>query len=140
MINLQYDTELKEAKIQLYGMRQLITISKVSKKFKHSLASLRLENNFCFLVETVSEVKHFAAGFIGIGWTLQALNANSELIAQCSKKDFGCLGIDNGAKFEDFLANLYEKNYKLSEDQVNQISKALCLNFSGVSCKLDQLI
>ena len=91
-------------------------------------------------METVTEVKHFAAGFIGIGWTLQALDANFEVIVECSKKNFGCLGLDNEAKVEDFLDMLHEKNYKLSEDQMNQISKALCLNFAGVYNKINQLL
>jgi len=74
-------------------------------------------------METVTEVKHFAAGFIGIGWTLQALNANSELIAQCSKKDFGCLGIDNGAKFEDFLARSLFKGFKGYSCETNEYDR-----------------
>ena len=92
---------------------------------------------FRLVVEIVAEVKHFATGIIGFRvWTLQAFDANAELIAECSK-DYGMLG--NEAKLGDFLSMLHEKNYKLSEDQINEISEALSLNFAGVFNRVKEL-
>ena len=82
-------------------------------------------------MKTVAEVKYFPVGWIpGFRvWTLQAFDVNSKLIVEISK-DYGSFG--NEAKLEDFIYELYEKGYRLTKDQIYEISKALSLNFTRV--------
>ena len=88
-------------------------------------------------MQTVTEVKHFATGIIGFRvWTLQAFDAQNELIVEITK-DYGMLG--NEAKLGDFLAELHEKNYKCTEAQINEVSEALSLNFAGIFNRIKEL-
>ena len=71
-------------------------------------------------MKTVAEVKYFPVGWIpGFRvWTLQAFDVNSKRIVEISK-DYGSFG--NEAKFEDFMYKLYEKGYRLTKDQIDEI-------------------
>ena len=86
---------------------------------------------------TVSKVKYFTTGWIGFRvWTLQAFDANSKLIVEISK-DYGSFG--NSAKLVKFITELHKKNYKLSKNQINELSEALSLNFAGVFNRVKEL-
>ena len=85
----------------------------------------------------MSSVKAFAAGFVGFRtWTLQAFDEKGNMIVEV-KKNFGIFG--NSKKLDAFQTALKDKGYKLKDDQLQDLSDKLNVNFQDALKKLKDL-